>query len=102
MEFKVNTIVMFNGLAQSAFPHIERVYNDIGAPCVCTSGLDGVHSEGSLHYQGRAWDFRTRDVKDVAGLVAKLKQALDPMYYDLELEKDHIHIEYDPKQRRGL
>ena len=102
MEYKKNVIVIFNGKTMSAFPHIERVYKDIGVPCVCTSGMDGVHSENSLHYEARAWDFRTTDVKDIPNLVARLKKALDPMYYDVVAETDHIHIEYDPKQRRGL
>ena len=102
MEYKRNTIVIFNGIAQAAFIKVEMVYKDIGAPCILTSGMDGTHSEGSLHYRGLAWDFRIWNVKDVPDLVKRLKKALDPMYYDVVLEGDHIHLEYDPKQRRGL
>lgn len=33
-----------------------------GVPLIITSGKDGKHAPGSLHYVGRALDFRTRDL----------------------------------------
>lgn len=33
-----------------------------GAPLIITSGKDGKHAPGSLHYVGCALDFRTRDM----------------------------------------
>ena len=35
-----------------------------GKYLVVTSAMDGVHEKGSLHYMGRALDFRTRHLVD--------------------------------------
>lgn len=70
--------------------------------CTITSGNDSRHSDTSLHYQGRAFDFRTHDYHgDVEKLVADIKLALSPDF-DVVLEgkdtvNEHIHVEYDPK-----
>ena len=67
---------------------------------------DGVHKPSSLHYPensptllGRAIDLRTFDVPK-----ERLTNALLPSLrlllgtdFDVVLEKDHIHLEYDPK-----
>jgi hypothetical protein len=64
-----------------------------------TAALDGVHSAGSLHPCGYAEDLRTRyfskeQVKAIAsGLVHNLKAI--SIYYQVIVEKDHIHVEYD-------
>lgn len=80
-----------------AMPIIREVYQDFGYVAVITSGIDGKHSTNSLHYSGMAFDFRTRDVKpvDLPHLFATLGQSLGDNF-DVVLEKDHIHIEYDP------
>lgn len=61
-----------------------------------TSGHDGQHMKGSKHYEGLAIDVRTR------GYNAKfyhvlVRAAIASFGFDVVLEKDHIHIEYDPK-----
>lgn len=68
-----------------------------------TSGRDGLHKAGSLHYVGRAIDLRTRDLTDAEGdaLVTALRWRL-PRQYDVVDERTkagapHIHVEYDPK-----
>ena len=65
---------------------------------VITSLLDGKHGVKSLHYSGNGADLRifiyTKD--ELAAFVKFLKEALDKEF-DIVLEKDHIHIEYDPK-----
>lgn len=74
------------------------VYEDAGADCVITSCRDGQHMAGSLHYEGRAIDLRTRDLapeirKEVAlGIAA----ALGPEF-DVVDEIDHLHLEHDVK-----
>ena len=74
----------------------DGVYNKFGAELVITAGTDGKHMEGSLHYKGRALDFRTWNLngkeKEVA---AELKKELGDSY-DVVLEGDHIHCEFDP------
>lgn len=63
-----------------------------------TSVLDGRHSPNSLHYEGRAFDIRTHDkTADVNKyLYEQLKRELD-FICDIVMEKDHIHVEYQPK-----
>jgi len=66
--------------------------------CVVTSAFDGQHKPGSLHYVGRALDFRIWDVpsEERADLAAHIRDRLGPDF-DVVLEANHIHIEYDPK-----
>lgn len=76
----------------------EGVYREFQRECVITSVIDGRHSRGSKHYSGNAVDIRTRNlnpldkepVKDE--IAARLGED-----YDVVLERDHIHIEFDPK-----
>jgi hypothetical protein len=70
----------------------------LGAEAVITSGKDGVHSRTSLHYSGNALDFRTRDMKPtmrklMRDIIAE-KLGKD---YDVVLESDHLHVEYQPE-----
>ena len=66
---------------------------------VVTSANDGRHSKNSLHYKGKAVDIRIWALKkdeDKTQAIRELKLALGSDY-DIVLEPDHIHIEYDPK-----
>ncbi|MFA7288303.1 MAG: hypothetical protein WC055_05425 [Melioribacteraceae bacterium] len=77
----------------------EGVYEDFGYGMVVTSVTDSKHSAGSLHYAGCAIDLRTRDIKDKA-MIIKITETIRKRLtkdYDVVLEKDHIHIEYQPK-----
>ncbi len=64
-----------------------------------TSGLNGLHSAGSYHYYGYALDFRTYYFGGVTKMDAwrRLKNRLKRISpcYDVAIEKDHIHVEYD-------
>ena len=53
---------------------------------------------GSLHYSGAAIDVRTRDLQpaDVQKIIARIKSCLGDDF-DVLLEVDHIHIEFQPK-----
>lgn len=77
----------------------ERLYAKFDAECVVTSGRDGRHSDRSLHYLGRAVDLRTRvfTANQAAALRNELADALGPQY-DVILESDHIHLEWDPRK----
>jgi hypothetical protein len=81
-----------------------------GDVVVVTSACDGQHMAGSLHYVGCAFDFRFAGMREgavsvatssdqraiAAGWVSRLRWWLGPGY-DVVVETDHIHVEYDPK-----
>lgn len=77
---------------------IHSVFEVFGYEATITSINDGHHMDGSLHYRGCAVDLRIRSVdsSDVVGLMAALRRCLGSDF-DVVLEVDHIHIEYDPK-----
>lgn len=90
-------------------PIIERAITIVDAVSVAMTGkeivvpsiLDGVHGEKSLHYNGLAFDMRTfiyKSQDEIEKLMAMFRYMLGPNY-DVVLEKDHIHIEYDPKPK---
>lgn len=76
----------------------EQVYIDFGQDAWVTSIMDGVHRPMSKHYSGEAIDLRIWFFRDEEkDLVAyELQQRLGEDY-DVVLESDHIHVEYDPK-----
>ena len=70
------------------------VYESEAMELVITSTYEGSHSEGSLHYANLAVDIRRNAFgNEVRG---DLRNQLGSDY-DVVLEADHIHIEYDPK-----
>ena len=77
----------------------ERVYDEAGHDFTITACVDGKHMVGSLHYAGAAIDVRTRDIPlaDVQKLIARIKACLGDDF-DVLLEVDYLHIEFEPKQ----
>lgn len=75
----------------------EQIYTRHGSALVVTSLTEGRHIAGSLHPSGLAVDLRTRDLPPGAPRLAaaELAAALGGDY-DVILEADHIHVEYDP------
>ena len=61
---------------------------------IITSTYEGTHSESSLHYCNDAIDIRLPVRLEF--IVQELKRDLGDKF-DVVTEKDHIHIEYDPK-----
>lgn len=80
----------------------DEIFAKHGAELTITSAIDGEHSLGSLHYQGRALDFRTRTM-----LTHQREPCRDALAdalgteFDVVLEDDHIHVEFDPKPAGG-
>lgn len=86
-----------------ALNKISRIYADYERPLVVTSAIDGEHKTGSLHWIGLAVDIRSRFF-DKPGIIAadihyQLK-SLDKRYQVI-VEKDHIHIEFDRRLNNG-
>lgn len=65
-----------------------------------TSANDGTHMEGSKHYTNEAFDIRIWNIVGGHAVTrtwtVKMQRALGNNY-DVVLEEDHIHAEYDPK-----
>lgn len=77
----------------------EYVFGRYGITPVITSGTDGQHASGSLHYSGDALDLRRWDA-DAKGVTNSVVSELIWYLgddYDVILERDHIHVEFDPK-----
>lgn len=76
----------------------DRIWKNLGQELVVTAGLDGSHSAGSLHYYGRALDFRTRYFSDATKRIAadQLRDGLGDDFDVIE-HATHIHVEFDPK-----
>jgi hypothetical protein len=74
-------------------------WEQAGASCWITSGSDGKHGHTSLHYKGKALDLRTKHLRpeQVHPVWKALKAALGTQF-DVVLESDHIHVEFDPKE----
>lgn len=83
---------------------VREIYESRDSHCSCaiTSGNDSTHSENSLHYKGRALDFRTHDFNgNKEQLRDEIKGALGAEF-DVVLEhlgepEEHLHVEWDPK-----
>lgn len=78
----------------------DAIYSKYGEELVITSVNDGRHSKSSLHYAGLAVDLRTRyfDAEEVPTIAEDIRSRLG-IDYDVVVEKDHIHLEFNPKYR---
>jgi len=76
----------------------DGVMTKYGVECVLTSVTDSKHGRGSFHYLGFAFDLRSRDLtsNERNQVLLDLKDALGPEF-DVVLESDHFHIEWNPK-----
>lgn len=86
-----------------AYIAADRIWTKYGQTLVLTTGADGTHSTGSLHYTGCAADFRTNYFSaERKRLVAEeLRESLGPDY-DVASEASHIHCEWQPKKGLNL
>ena len=77
----------------------EQVYQAFNAEVVLTSVIDGKHSKGSFHYNGLGVDLRTKNLNkgDAPKVVSQIKERLGDDF-DVVLEGNHIHLEFQPKQ----
>lgn len=77
---------------------VSDVSDYMTVPIIITSGTDGKHMTGSKHYTGEAVDIRSRNMTPLQRdyFVKALQERLG-LDYQVIVEKDHIHCEYDPK-----
>lgn len=74
------------------------VYSAADYSLVITSASDSTHCNNSLHSHGLAIDLRIKNIPfaTILAITKEIKQDLGNEF-DVVLESDHIHIEYDPK-----
>lgn len=102
MKINVKEGVVFKELNGQLF-HLcatsESVFKRYGVIPTITSANDGKHMVGSYHYKNLAWDLRIWGLPDPQQVAAELSALLNikDCCYDVILEGDHIHVEYDPK-----
>ena|SRR3989304_1452723 len=65
-----------------------------------TSVTEGTHKRASAHYTGRAFDLRTPVTTNATGFVNLHEKLLAELgaEFDVVIEADHWHVEYDPKE----
>lgn len=79
---------------------LEGVMANHGFDLIITSLNDSAHSPTSLHYAGAAADIRIWGIADVTlnRIVGEAKRRLG-VDFDVVLEEDHIHLEWQPRRR---
>ena len=84
-----------------AIPAIARVFGAFGYRATITSARDGKHMTGSLHYQGKALDWRTWADDQGTQIRDGIKKQIcaeiqrDCPWIQAIPEKTHIHTECD-------
>ena len=102
MLFRIKTGVDVTGLRPEMVPALLAAYGIravlLGGDLVLTSAREGDHRSGSRHFVGLALDFRTRDLlpRERSRFASELRAALGDQY-DVLLEGDHLHVEFDPR-----
>lgn len=77
----------------------EGVYAEYDVDLIITEITGGHHSKHSVHAFGFAADLRTWNLPagtDLQEVTDKIQERLNDQY-DVVLETDHIHIEFDPR-----
>lgn len=76
---------------------VDQVLESYDADLVITSLNDAKHSQTSLHYRGDAFDVRVWEVPhQVEDVAQDIRDALNK-HWDVVVESDHIHVEYQPR-----
>jgi hypothetical protein len=99
MQLKISTsIKIMSPQIVLALCIANDCYRIRGFNMVVTSVSDSIHSKKSLHYSGFAADLRTNGIEKISveNIKEDIRQRLTTEF-DVILEVDHIHIEYDPK-----
>lgn len=89
---------------QLALDWAEEVYEKFGHTLIITEALATTgHIKNSKHYTGEAIDIRIWNLgADTYRVYGQLLRGLRDYGFDIILEKDHIHIEYDPKNENYI
>jgi hypothetical protein len=103
IEYKEGVSGTAKAPLDAALKIVSVVYGWFGqSTLIVTSLRDGKHMLHSLHERGYAADFRTFtvDPSQQQALLAAIKGQLGASY-DVVLEADHLHVEFDPEHNGG-
>ncbi len=102
MIIKRNVIMPDKLVMRVVLIRANAIWREFGRELAVTSGKEGTHSAGSLHYYGYAVDLRTRFWlrKKKLAVFETLRQRLGPDY-KVVWHKTHIHVEYNKILKRG-
>jgi hypothetical protein len=93
--------VSLSSKIRSKFNYFDLVFWSVAdRECIVTSAIDSFdkHKRVTKHRDGEAVDLRTRDLETKQiQCAAKLLRAILGKDYDVVVEYNHIHVEYDPK-----
>jgi len=101
MKIKKGVNLNLKFVMRDALLICEDVYKMYGRKegVTITSARDGIHSAGSMHYYGYAIDTRiyfwSKKISNIVFLLIRSKLKEISTYYDVVIESDHIHIEWD-------
>ena len=94
---KIKSGVRLHGVRPETVVAMMVVSSLLGDRFVVTSAIEGKHSRKSKHYTGCAFDVRTHNLDNPLSTRNALAGLLGSDF-DVILESDHIHIEWDPKE----
>lgn len=81
----------------------RQVYDNHQQPSMTVTSInDGRHMQRSKHYEGAAFDLRTKGTGEGASLAHEIRGLLRPLGFDVLFEgegseNEHIHVEWDPR-----
>ena len=104
-KFKVKKgadISQLNVEMREALQIMAAIYEKYGYQMTITSGNDGKHMSGSKHYVNNAVDLRIWGIAEDGFLQIignEMQEMLDlhKSGYQVVIESDHYHVEFDPK-----
>lgn len=73
---------------------VDDFARELHSSLFISSTYEGNHGAGSLHYADQAFDFTRPILASTSVSQLRVKLGKD---FDVVIEDDHIHVEYDPK-----
>ncbi len=96
MKIKQGAIVDNKLAIMMALCTVDPILKKYGQEIIVTEHKGGKHMPTSRHYYDAAVDLRIWDLTEKEKCVLEMRGAIGSEY-DVVLESDHIHLEYDPK-----